>query len=83
MNAVVDGSGFCLFLQPTLDTSAADGRFLGEEISREEIADLGWQLPAGRVGVQQPRCASMSPTTILPPAFAKRASGRITRSSST
>ncbi len=44
VNAVCDSSGFCQFLQPNLDLiRAALGLFLGEEISREQIADLGWQ----------------------------------------
>ncbi len=43
-NAVCDSSGFCQFLQPNLDQiRQALGLFLGEEISREQIADLGWQ----------------------------------------
>ena len=43
-NAVCDSSGFCQFLQPTMDTMReVMGLFLGEEISRQEIADLGWQ----------------------------------------
>jgi len=44
VNAVCDSSGFCQFLQPSLDViREAMGLFLGEEISREEIADLGWR----------------------------------------
>jgi aldehyde:ferredoxin oxidoreductase len=44
VNAVCDSSGFCQFLQPTLDViREALGLFLGEEISRQDIADLGWQ----------------------------------------
>ena len=44
INAVVDSSGFCMFLQPTLDeTRQFYSLFFGEEISREQIADLGWQ----------------------------------------
>jgi len=44
VNAVCDSSGFCQFLQPNMDTiRGAMGLFLGEEISRQQIADLGWQ----------------------------------------
>jgi aldehyde:ferredoxin oxidoreductase len=44
VNAVCDSSGFCQFLQPTLDDIRAFyGMLYGEEISREQIADIGWQ----------------------------------------
>lgn len=44
INAVCDSSGFCQFVQPTLDDIREFyGHFFGEEISREEIADQGWQ----------------------------------------
>ena len=44
VNAVCDGSGFCQFLQPTLDEiRGCYTHFFGEEVSREQIADLGWQ----------------------------------------
>ena len=44
INAVCDASGFCQFLQPTLDeVRQCYGLFYGEEVSRERIADLGWQ----------------------------------------
>jgi aldehyde:ferredoxin oxidoreductase len=44
VNAVCDSSGFCQFLQPTLDEIRTYyGLLYGEEVSREEIADLGWQ----------------------------------------
>jgi aldehyde:ferredoxin oxidoreductase len=43
-NAIVDSSGFCMFLSPTLDhVREAYGLLYGTEISREQIADLGWQ----------------------------------------
>lgn len=43
-HAVCDSGGFCIFQQPTLDeVRQFYGRFVGREISREEIADLGWQ----------------------------------------
>lgn len=43
VNAVTDSSGFCMFLQPTLDEIRKFySLFYGEEISRDEIADLGW-----------------------------------------
>ena len=44
INAVVDSSGFCSFMQPTLDeVRGFYGALYGGEYSREEIADLGWQ----------------------------------------
>jgi aldehyde:ferredoxin oxidoreductase len=44
VNAVCDSSGFCQFLQPTLDDIRGFyGDFYGEEVSRQQIADLGWQ----------------------------------------
>jgi aldehyde:ferredoxin oxidoreductase len=44
VNAVCDSSGFCQFIGFNLDTIREGmGIFLGEEISREDIADLGWQ----------------------------------------
>ncbi len=43
VNAVCDSSGFCQFLQPTLDDIRNYYSMLyGEEISRDQIADLGW-----------------------------------------
>lgn len=44
INAVVDASGFCLFLATNLDeVRQFYTLYLGEAISREQIADLGWQ----------------------------------------
>jgi aldehyde:ferredoxin oxidoreductase len=44
INAVCDSSGFCQFLQPTLDDIRSYyGLLYGDEISREQIADLGWE----------------------------------------
>jgi len=44
LNAVVDSSGFCQFLMPNLDeVREFYGLFYGEEVTREQIADLGWQ----------------------------------------
>ena len=44
VNAVTDSSGFCQFIQPTLDDIRKFyGLLYGEEVSREQIADLGWQ----------------------------------------
>jgi len=41
---VCDSSGFCQFLQPTLDDIRGFiGELYGEEVSREQIADLGWE----------------------------------------
>ncbi len=45
VNAVCDSSGFCQFMQPTLDNIRMFyGYLLGEEITREQIANLGWQI---------------------------------------
>ena len=47
VNALTDSSGFCMFLQPTLDeTRRFYSLFYGEEVSREQIADIGWQCLA-------------------------------------
>jgi aldehyde:ferredoxin oxidoreductase len=44
INAVCDSSGFCQFLQPSLDDIRTFyGLLYGEEVSREQIADQGWQ----------------------------------------
>jgi aldehyde:ferredoxin oxidoreductase len=43
-NAVCDSSGFCQFLQTSIaDVSDYYSAFYGEEVSREVVADLGWQ----------------------------------------
>jgi aldehyde:ferredoxin oxidoreductase len=45
VNAVCDASGFCYFLRTTLDDIRAFyGTLYGEEITREQIADYGWQI---------------------------------------
>ncbi|MCP4007190.1 MAG: aldehyde ferredoxin oxidoreductase [bacterium] len=45
INAVCDSSGFCQFLSPTLDQIREYyGHMVGKEVSREEIADQGWQI---------------------------------------
>jgi aldehyde:ferredoxin oxidoreductase len=44
VNVVIDSSGFCQFLMPNLDEIRAFyGAFYGEEVTREQIADLGWR----------------------------------------
>jgi aldehyde:ferredoxin oxidoreductase len=44
VNAVCDASGFCQFLQLNLDQMREIiGLFYGEEVSREQIAEIGWQ----------------------------------------
>ena len=44
LNAVVDSSGFCQFLMPNLDEIREFYHLLyGEDVSREQIADIGWQ----------------------------------------
>lgn len=45
INAACDASGFCQFIQPSLDDIRAFyGAFYGEEISRDQIADYSWQI---------------------------------------
>jgi aldehyde:ferredoxin oxidoreductase len=44
VNAANDSSGFCQFLQPTLDDIRKFYSLLyGEEVTREQVADIGWQ----------------------------------------
>ena len=44
VNAAADSSGFCQFLQPTLvDIANYYGLLYGEKVTREQIADMGWQ----------------------------------------
>jgi aldehyde:ferredoxin oxidoreductase len=43
VNAVCDSSGFCQFLQPSMDdVRAFYGALYGEDVSREFIHDMGW-----------------------------------------
>jgi aldehyde:ferredoxin oxidoreductase len=45
VNAVVDSSGFCSFMMMNLDeVRGFYGAYLGEEMKREQIADMGWQI---------------------------------------
>jgi aldehyde:ferredoxin oxidoreductase len=44
VNAACDSSGFCQFLQPTLNDMATYYSLLtGEEIGPEQVADIGWR----------------------------------------
>ncbi len=44
VNAVIDSSGFCQFLMTNLDeVREFFSLFTGEDVTREQIADLGWQ----------------------------------------
>jgi aldehyde:ferredoxin oxidoreductase len=44
LNVVIDSAGFCQFLMPNLDEIRSFfGLLYGQEVSREQIADLGWQ----------------------------------------
>jgi aldehyde:ferredoxin oxidoreductase len=44
VNAICDSTGFCMFLGPTIDeTRQFLTPFFGEEVSREEVANIGWQ----------------------------------------
>ena len=44
INAIIDSSGFCMFLGVNPDVVREFyGAFLGEEVSRDQIYDLGWQ----------------------------------------
>ncbi|MBT7950407.1 MAG: aldehyde ferredoxin oxidoreductase, partial [Gammaproteobacteria bacterium] len=43
-NAACDGSGFCQFLSPSLEEmSGCYALFYGEEVTAEQITDLGWE----------------------------------------
>jgi len=45
VNAICDSSGFCQFIQPTMDDIRAFyGHLYGEAISREQISDMAWQV---------------------------------------
>ncbi|MCH8890075.1 MAG: aldehyde ferredoxin oxidoreductase [Myxococcales bacterium] len=45
VNAVVDSSGFCSFMMMNLDeVRGFYGANFGEEMNRERIADMGWQI---------------------------------------
>jgi aldehyde:ferredoxin oxidoreductase len=45
VNAVGDASGFCMFLNVGLDdVRTFYGHLYGEEVSREQIVDMGWQI---------------------------------------
>jgi aldehyde:ferredoxin oxidoreductase len=45
VNAVVDSSGFCSFMMINLDeVRGFYSAYFGEEMSRERIADMGWQI---------------------------------------
>jgi aldehyde:ferredoxin oxidoreductase len=47
INAVVDSSGFCMFLMVNMETIREFyGAYLGREVSRQEIYDMGWQCLA-------------------------------------
>ena len=44
VNAVGDGSGFCMFLNTGLDDIRTFyGHLYGEDVSREQIVDIGWK----------------------------------------
>ena len=44
VNAACDSSGFCQFLQPTLDQiRECYGLLYGKDVTRDQIADQGWQ----------------------------------------
>jgi aldehyde:ferredoxin oxidoreductase len=45
VNAVVDSSGFCSFMMINLDeVRGFYSEYFGEEMTREQIADMGWQI---------------------------------------
>jgi aldehyde:ferredoxin oxidoreductase len=45
VNAVVDSSGFCSFMMINLDeVRGFYGEYFGEALTRERIADMGWQI---------------------------------------
>ncbi len=44
INVICDSSGFCQFLQPSVDEIRLFYTAMyGEEVTREQIADYGWQ----------------------------------------
>jgi aldehyde:ferredoxin oxidoreductase len=44
VNAACDSSGFCQFLQPTLEEIAKYySLYLGEDVTREQVGDIGWR----------------------------------------
>ena len=46
-NAACDSSGFCQFLQPTIEEIAKYySMFVGEDVTREQIGDMAWQCLA-------------------------------------
>ena len=47
INAMCDSSGFCMFLGPTMDeTRKFFGLFYGEDVTREQMADIAWECLA-------------------------------------
>jgi aldehyde:ferredoxin oxidoreductase len=45
VNALCDSSGFCQFLQPTLDDIRIFyGHLYGEEVTRKQTSDMAWQV---------------------------------------
>ncbi|MGE0857555.1 MAG: aldehyde ferredoxin oxidoreductase N-terminal domain-containing protein [Gammaproteobacteria bacterium] len=47
VNAVCDSTGFCMFLGPTIEETAKFfSPFFGETVTREQIADIGWECLA-------------------------------------
>ncbi|MEM7409738.1 MAG: aldehyde ferredoxin oxidoreductase N-terminal domain-containing protein [Myxococcota bacterium] len=45
VNALCDSSGFCQFLQPTIDDIRVFyGHLYGEQISREQASDMAWEV---------------------------------------
>lgn len=44
INAICDSTGFCMFLGPTINEQRLFlGFFYGEDVTREQLADIGWQ----------------------------------------
>ncbi len=44
LNTAIDSSGFCQFLMPTIEEIGEFySHFVGEKVSREQIADIAWQ----------------------------------------
>ncbi len=44
VNAACDSSGFCQFLQPTIEEIAVFyGHLYGERVTKEQVADIGWR----------------------------------------
>ena len=73
VNAVVDSSGFCQFLQPhMIDLSDYYTAFYGEEISKEQISEIAWGCLEDEWAFNTPRPAGSPRTTCCRIAWSRR-----------